>query len=1166
MNCTNCGAELHDTAKFCSECGTATALACPNCGEAISAADKFCSECGHNLDSVSAAAAPSVVATGEPAQRPEERRFITALFTDLVGFTPLTEERDAEEVRGMLTQYFDRAREIVARYGGAIDKFIGDAVMAVWGADTAHEDDAERAVRAGLDLVEAVEDLGRQLGLPELKARSGALSGEAAVGADGNAMGLIIGDIVNVASRLQGAAEPGTVLVGRSTRDLTGMSIEFESAGSVELKGKSETVETWRAVRVISGHGGNRRADGLVPPFVGRQDEMRLLKDSLSSVGSESRIRLVSIVGQGGIGKSRLIDEFWNYADGLSDTTYWHEGRSPAYGDGLSFWALGEMVRQRAGIAESDDDHRTRTKLRTALAEHISDHEDREWMLPRFEALLGLSEAPEGDRAELFAAWRLLFTRLAERNPTVMVFEDLHWADEGLLDFIDELTGIATDFPILVVTVARPSLLERRSGWGSDRTNAISLRLAPLAPATMTELVQGVVTDAPPDLVEGLVERAGGIPLYAVELMRMLHARSLIATDSDGRFHMSGDVADIEIPDSLHGLIGARLDQLEGDERSLLQDAAVLGQSFTVQGLLALREATGEELTAALEPLVRREVLTVERDPRSPERGQYRFVQSIIREVAHQRISKADRLERHMRVAEYFQSLDDPEVAGVVASHYLDALEVSPEGEAADEVRARAIAGLLAAADRAEALQSHDQVIRLCERGIELTADPGQRGELLLRAARSAHANLDERREGFARQALDSFGEASDQQGRLRAATVLGRIFDDSRRANEAWPLLLEVVDEGDTEAHAAAMGELARAYMFEYQFEDGMMWADRALTIAEQLDLIPVFTDALVTKGVALGQRYRNREGLALLEKGLELAREHQLMTTKRRAIQNLLYLGASDIVGDLALMREQLADARRLAEPRQLAEVILLNAWDALWRFEWDRLDSLLAELDPESLPPEGAFAYGNTVEARLAFTGDPKQAEAMAEVRFEDMTSVGDFQSARNVESTRILMAVLNGRYDEAFERARSMTGESPARLDIFWAMRAAMKLRDPQRLHQVAEMVDDCLFRGRSIDMMGLATRGAIQSLEGDLEAASESWGEACRLSDDVWPLGSSAMLWAEAASYLGTDHPLGYERGIMAREAFESVEATTLLEIFADGLPPAEEEAGLLDSA
>ena len=1163
MNCTNCGADLREGAKFCSECGTATAISCPNCDGPISSSDRFCTECGHNLG---ATGTPRPVsAAAETAQRPEERRFITALFTDLVGFTPLTETRDAEEVRGMLTQYFDRARDIVARYGGAIDKFIGDAVMAVWGAETAHEDDAERAVRAGLDLVEAVEDLGRQLGLPDLRARSGALSGEAAVGADGNAMGLIIGDIVNVASRLQGAAEPGTVLVGRSTRDLTGMSIEFESAGSVELKGKSETVETWRAVRVISGHGGNRRADGLVPPFVGRQEEMRLLKDSLSSVGNESRIRLVSIVGQGGIGKSRLIDEFWNYADGLSDTTYWHQGRSPAYGDGLSFWALGEMVRQRAGIAETDDDHRSRTKLRTALAEFVQDSGDREWMLPRFEALLGLSEAPEGDRAELFAAWRLLFTRLADRNPTVMVFEDLHWADDGLLDFIDELIGLATDFPILVVTVARPSLLDKRPGWGSDRTNTISVRLAPLAPATMTELVRGVVTDAPSDLVEGLVERAGGIPLYAVELMRMLQARSLIAADSDGRFHMSGDVADIEIPDSLQGLIGARLDQLDGDERSLLQDAAVLGQSFTVQGLQALRQASADELTGTLERLVRREVLTVERDPRSPERGQYRFVQSIIREVAHQRISRADRLKRHIRVAEYFESLDEPELAGVVASHYLDALEVSPEGEAAEEVRARAIDGLLAAADRAVALQSHDQVIRLCERGIELTTDSGQRGELLLRAARSAHANLDHRAEGFARQALEAFEDASDQLGKLRAVTILGRIFDDSRRANEAWPVLLETIDEGDTEAHVAAMGELARAYMFEFQSAEALVWADRALTIAERLDLIAVFTGVLVTKGVALGQIYRTREGMALLEKGLELAREHQLMTTKRRALQNLAYLGGSDSWFDPALLEERLADARRLGEPRQLAEVLIIGTWEALWSFEWERLDSLLAELDPETLPPDAAFGYWNTVEARLAITGNPEQAEHRAEARFTEMSSVGDAQAAENIESTRAALSFWNGRYEEAYDRARSIETRVPHRSDIYWSMSAAMKLGDPKRLRQVAAEIEECEFRGRVIDLMGLATRGALESLDGRHDSAAEHWSEAGRLADDVWPRGTTAVLSAEAARYLSLDHPLGRQRGLAAREAFESVGATTLLDMFADALP-ADEEAGLLDSA
>jgi class 3 adenylate cyclase/predicted ATPase len=1163
VNCGTCDADLREGAKFCSECGTPVALACVSCGNAIAPSDKFCAECGHAVDESIAAAAvaapPTVVSPVPP--RPEERRIVSVMFIDLVGFTPLTESRDSEEVRGMLTRYFDRARETVGRYGGTIDKFIGDAVMAVWGADTAHEDDAERATRAAMELVDSIEELGTQEGIPELRARAGVLSGEAAVGGDGNeATGLIIGEIVNTASRLQSAAEPGTVLVGRSIVDGADRAIEFEPAGPVELKGIAEPVETWRPVRVVGGRLGNRRAGGLVPPFVGRADELRLLRDSLNATRREGRARLVSIVGQGGIGKSRLADEFWNYADGLSETTYWHHGRSPAYGDGLSFWALGEMVRQRSGIAESDDDHKTRTKLRTMLAEQIEDAGDREWIEPRLEALLGLSEAPTGDRAELFAAWRMLFVRIAERDATVMIFEDVHWADDGLLDFIDEMISAAVDSPILVVTLGRPELLERRPGWGSGKSNTVSLHLAPLAPATMAELVSGVVIDAPDELVGTLVDKSGGVPLYAVELLRMLQTQDLITADGRGRFAVSGNVTEIDIPDSLQGLVGARLDQLDADERALLQDAAVLGQSFTVDGLQALRHEPLDQLSAALAPLVAREILSVNRDPRSPERGQYRFVQSIIREVAHDRISKANRLARHVRVAEYFESENEPELAGIVASHYLDALEVAASGEDS-ELRPKAIAALLAAADRADALQSHPQVVRLSLRGIELTDDPAERGELYLRAARSEHAQLGDEAEGYAREALAAFDAVAGQDGRLRAATTQARMLDDEGRGNEGWALLLEVVDDGDTAIHADAYGELARAYMMDGRNEDAVASADRALTIAEMLDLIPVYTDTLISKGTALSNMYRGREAVTLLEAALDLAREHQLSRSKYRALNNLGVVGGSDRWNRQELLEESLADARRIGEPRRLIDTALSEAWSEMWEFNWDRVDEILADIDPEVRAPGTGTTYNDVVFTVMQLSGEPEKAERRFEAWWEEQLGIGDAQQTGSLEISRIGNAYYSGRYEESFEGGIATEFLTHFRVDIFFAMFAALQLRDIARLLQVVERIDESLYRGRVIDLMRHATVGGIAALDGRRAEAADQWASALRLGDEVWPRGIAAWLSAAAADSLGVDHPIGAERARLSYDAFTEVGAQTLLDLYPDGVlaPDADQE-------
>ncbi|MEO7119012.1 MAG: adenylate/guanylate cyclase domain-containing protein, partial [Candidatus Limnocylindrales bacterium] len=352
MTCPTCGTENLAGAKFCMECASPLAAGCPNCGFVNLPGAKFCSDCaapllaspatgGTTRATTAPGAAPRRTAPGTAAaDAGAERRVVSVLFADLVGFTPFAEERDAEDVRETLTRYFDLAREVIERYGGTVEKFIGDAVMAVWGAPTAEEDDAERAVRAALDLVDAVRSLG-----PTIQARAGVLTGEAAVTIGATNQGMVAGDLVNTAARLQSAAQPGTVLVGEATQRAALRAIVFEEAGEQDLKGKSAPINAWRAIRVVAQRGGRGRSDTLEAPFVGRDEEMRLLKDLFHATNREGRPRLVSIIGPGGIGKSRLAWEFLKYIDGLLEQVWWHDGRSPAYGDGVSFWALGEMVR-----------------------------------------------------------------------------------------------------------------------------------------------------------------------------------------------------------------------------------------------------------------------------------------------------------------------------------------------------------------------------------------------------------------------------------------------------------------------------------------------------------------------------------------------------------------------------------------------------------------------------------------------------------------------------------------------------------------------------------------------------------------------------------------------------------------------------------------------------
>jgi class 3 adenylate cyclase len=363
--CSNCGTENEAQRKFCTECATPLTARCANCGTANPPAAKFCGECANPLS----AAAPEAD-RGSPAVA--ERRLVSILFADLVGFTPFAEERDAEDVRDTLTRYFDLASEVMTRYGGTVEKFIGDAVMAVWGTPVAHEDDAERAVRAALELVDVVRGLG-----PNIQARAGVLTGEAATTLGATNQGMVAGDLVNTAARLQSVAPPGVVLVGEATQRAASHAIAFEEAGEQTLKGKASPVPAWRALRVVSERGGRNRSEALEAPFVGRDEEFRLLKDMFHTTGREQRTRLVSIIGPAGIGKSRLAWEFLKYLDGLVENVWWHHGRSPAYGEGITFWALGEMVRARCGLAETDDEATTRVKVAEVLAQHVTDPAER---------------------------------------------------------------------------------------------------------------------------------------------------------------------------------------------------------------------------------------------------------------------------------------------------------------------------------------------------------------------------------------------------------------------------------------------------------------------------------------------------------------------------------------------------------------------------------------------------------------------------------------------------------------------------------------------------------------------------------------------------------------------------------------------------------------------
>ena len=650
------------------------------------------------------------------------------LFCDLAGFTPLSQSRDPEAVRELLSLYFEGARTVIGRYGGVVEKFIGDAVMAVWGTAVATEGDAERAVRAALDLVAAVAQLGTEAGVPGLAARAGVVTGEVAVTLGAAGEGMVAGDAVNTAARVQTAAEAGQVLVDEATQRLADSAIGFADAGEHQLKGKAEPARLWRAVRVLAGVGGSQRVDGLEAPLIGRDAELRTVRELFHAAAERGVPRMVVVSGPAGVGKSRLGWEFRKYIEGLAEDMWWHRGRCLSYGEGVAFWALAEMVRQRLGIAEEDPADLATDKLADGLDRFVPDPGERAYVGARLGRLLGVAVAANGEatlaREELFAGWRLFFERLAGEHPVVLVVEDAQYADAGLLDFLDYLINWSRDLPIYVLVFARPELGQARPGFGTGR-NRTTLTLDPLDAASMDTLVDALVPGMPRAARAAVTGQAQGIPLFAVETVRALIDRGIVRP-AGGAYRLAGEVGELAVPDGLHALLAARLDALDPGMRRLVADAAVLGTTFSAEALIAVSGRDEPAVRAALAELVRREVFTVSADPLSPERGSYGFAQDMLRQVAYGTLSRRDRKARHLKVAAYLRQAfpgDGEEVAEVIARHYRDALEAVPGDPDTAEIRA---AGHRRADPGRRARRAHG---RACARGFQLRRgrgpDPG---------------------------------------------------------------------------------------------------------------------------------------------------------------------------------------------------------------------------------------------------------------------------------------------------------------------------------------------------------------------------------------------------------------------------------------------------------
>ncbi len=1151
--CSACGTLNAVGQKFCGECAAPLALACPTCGAGAAPGQKFCGECASPLGGAKPAPTPGAVPIIPGQATVAERRLVSVLFADIVGFTPFAESRDAEEVRETLTRYFDTAAEVVARYGGTVEKFIGDAVMAVWGTPIARGDDAERAVRAALDLVDAVRVLG-----PAISARAGVLTGEAAVTLGATNQGMVAGDLVNTAARLQSAAAPGMVLVGEATHRAASGAIAFEPAGEQSLKGKAAPVAAWVALRVVAERGGRGRSDALEAPFVGRDDELRLIKDLFHATTRERRPRLVSVTGIGGIGKSRLAWEFEKYLDGIMDAVWWHHGRSPAYGEGVTFWPLGEMIRSRAGVREGDDEATTRTGLGAFLDRLSLDAAERSWVEPALLAVLGIGSGIGSD--QLFGAWRTFFERLALTGTVVLVFEDLHWADSGTLDFIEHLLDWSRTTPLYIVTLSRPELLDKRPSWGAGRRNFTSLFLEPLAEPAMRALLAGLVPGLPASAADAIVVRAEGVPLYAVETVRMLVADGKLALAADGRYEPRGDLTGLAVPDTLTALIAARLDALDAADRALILDAAVLGQSFSPSGLAAVAGVDEASLADRLRSLVRRELLVQQADPRSPERGNYAFVQALIREVAYNTLARRDRKTRHLAAARYFEVIGTDEIAGALSGHLLAAHGLAADDEEAAALAARARLALASAADRARALGAFDQSLGFTTSALAVTTGAADRA--VLQEQGGGDAVLSGRlpdADRLLRQAIAIYRELGDLRGIARSAASLAYALTSQFRLDEALALLEEATLDTATLGDEPGVIELwvtqGRAHYYRDEPLEALSILDRALATAERRDLVPLVAQALMIRGSVLGEGGRSYEGQAVIDGARRLAEAGGLEGLVGRAITGkALLLAASDPVESRRLYLEAAEMARRRGDRPHLVRSIS-NAVEAAyftgdWAWAERQVEELLAE---ELLPPDRIMLLGSLAATR-ARRGEDVDPYIEEQRKLLEVAPDPSLQTSH--EDALGFVAFSGGRMAEARAHWRRVCDLSPlnAPAASLQAGMCSVLLRDTAGIRSDLARLDATGAHGPAITARRLALGAGIDALEGHADAARAGFRDAATRLDALGLPIETAVLAAEIRATLGADDPAFPAACARAHQVLDPLSAVGLLRLVDDGTP------------
>ena len=843
--------------------------ACPKCGEENPERARFCWACGTAIEEA-------------PRSRAEERKIVSVLFVDLVGFTAASEQADPEDVRARLRPYHARVKLEIERFGGTVEKFVGDAVMAAFGAPVSREDDAERAVNAALRILDALIELNEEHPGLELSIRGAVNTGEAmvTVGArPAEGEGFVAGDVVNTAARLQQSAPVGGIVVGETTYRATKDLFEYEPLEAVAVKGKAESLPLWQAIAPRRRFGVD--VEPIVrTPLIGRDDDLALLQSIYTRTLRDASVQLVTVTGEPGVGKTRLLAEFRKWVDDRPELVFWRQGRSLSYGEGITYWALGEMVKAQAGILESDTPEEAVAKLAVAVQEAAEDPSDRDWLNASLAPLAGAGAALASEREESFTAWRRFIEGIASTRPLVLVFEDLHWADDALVAFVEHLVDWSSGVPLLVLCSARPELYERHPGWGGGKRNSNTISLSPLGADETARLLAALLQKAvlPAETQRTLLERAGGNPLYAEEFVRMLSDRGVLT--EQGQLINE----DIPVPDNVQALIAARLDTLAPDRKALLHDGAVVGKVFWAGAIASMGDRDEDFVRTGLHELARKELVRSARTSSVSEQAEYSFWHLLVRDVAYSQIPRAERGRKHVAVAEWVESMAGERVtdhAELLAYHYEQALELAKAaGDATETSRLQepAYRFLRLAGDRARSLDLQ-KAAGYYSRAVDFAPDDLQRARALLKFAEVATvgdtgAVGDARREAYELflQHGDELGAGEALVGLSWDAWLSGSAAEAERMLGEATELL---------ERHPPGR-ELSLAYrrragqdMIRGRAAAALVSSQRSLDLAEELGIREDFTSVLQFRGVARCEVGDVENGLADLREGLKLSLE---------------------------------------------------------------------------------------------------------------------------------------------------------------------------------------------------------------------------------------------------------------------------------------------------